>query len=164
MPNRKVHIGEGRRLTAAWLNIMAAGIVSAGTVPLLMTLALDGWGSRARALLLLPCFAFALGMALHLVGRMVVREKTSIEPGLHFRFHIVTSRGGAPDEDQGPTNNPGRFPTENDIDAVLEEFENDARAAIRALLCDLEALAADHDASASRAPSAQGRSALTVRF
>ena len=73
MPKTKLQIGEGRRLTAAWLNVMAAGIISAGTIPVLTALALEGWGSRARALLLLPCFAFALGLALHLVGRLIVR-------------------------------------------------------------------------------------------
>jgi hypothetical protein len=35
------------------------------------------------------------------------------------------------------------FPTERDIDDVLEEFEHDSRAAIGALLEDLNALAAD---------------------
>jgi hypothetical protein len=164
MPNRKVQIGEGRRLTAAWLNIMAAGIVSAGTIPLLMTLALDAWGSRARALLLLPCFAFALGMALHLVARIVVREKTCARPGVHRGLQIVASPGGSPDEDQGPRDHPGQFPTEDDIDAVLEEFGNDPRRAIRALLCDLNTFAGDHEATVSRAPSAQRRSNLTVRF
>jgi hypothetical protein len=156
MPNRKVLIGEGRRLTAAWLNIMA-------TVPLLTALALDGWGSRARALLLLPCFASALGMALHLVARVVVRDKTCVRSEARCGLQIVTCRGGTPDEDQ-PRDHPGRFPTENDIDAVLAEFGNDPRAAIRALLCDLEAFAADHEATVSRAPSAQGRSNLTLRF
>lgn len=34
-------------------------------------------------------------------------------------------------------------PTEAEVDAVLAEFEGDARAAIRALLHDLAALAAD---------------------
>ena len=52
MPKTKLQIGEGRRLTAAWLNVMAAGIISAGTIPVLTALALEGWGSRARALLL----------------------------------------------------------------------------------------------------------------
>jgi hypothetical protein len=126
---------------------MAAGIVSAGTVPLLMALALDGWGSRARALLLLPCFAFALGMALHLVGRIVVREKKCVWSGACCGLEIMTCRGGTPDEHQGPRNHPGRFPTKNDIDAVLEEFGNDFCRAIRALLCDLEAFAADHEAT-----------------
>jgi hypothetical protein len=35
------------------------------------------------------------------------------------------------------------FPTERDIDDVLEEFGHDSRAAIGALLQDLNALAAD---------------------
>jgi hypothetical protein len=143
---------------------MAAGIVSAGTVPLLMALALEGWGSHAGALLLLPCFAFAAGVALHLVGRIVVREKKCVRPGVHRGLQIVASRGGAPDEDQGPRDHPGRLPTENDIDAVLGEFGNDPRKAIQALLCDLEAFAADHEATVSRAPSDQPRSNLTVRF
>jgi hypothetical protein len=60
---------------AAWLNIIAAGIVSAGTVPLLTALALDGWSSHARALLLLPCIAIPLSVALHMVGRFILREK-----------------------------------------------------------------------------------------
>jgi hypothetical protein len=47
---------------------------------------------------------------------------------------------------------------------VLGEFGNDPRKAIQALLCDLEAFAADHEATVSRAPSDQPRSNLTVRF
>lgn len=42
------------------------------------------------------------------------------------------------------------YPSEADIDAVLEEFAGDARAAIRALLHDIGALAADYDRSVSR--------------
>jgi hypothetical protein len=42
------------------------------------------------------------------------------------------------------------FPTEADIDAVLEEFQGDPRAAIRGLLEDIETLAADYDRSVSR--------------
>jgi len=41
------------------------------------------------------------------------------------------------------------FPTEADIDAVLYEAKGDARAAIRMLLVDLDALARDHNASVS---------------
>ena len=43
-----------------------------------------------------------------------------------------------------------RFPTEADVDAVLEEFGDDHRAAIRALLHDLDVLARDYEASISR--------------
>lgn len=41
------------------------------------------------------------------------------------------------------------FPTEADIDAVLYEAKGDARAAIRMLLVDLDALARDHNGSVS---------------
>ena len=43
-----------------------------------------------------------------------------------------------------------RFPTEDDVDEVLEEFGGDARQTIRALLHDLAVLAADYDASVSK--------------
>jgi hypothetical protein len=98
VPKTKLQIGEGRRLTAAWLNVMAAGIISAGTIPVLTALALEGWGSRARALLLLPCFAFALGLALHLVGRLIVREKRYGWPGKRLRFDVGLSSRSAFEE------------------------------------------------------------------
>jgi hypothetical protein len=162
MRNQNVETGEGRRLTAAWLNIIAAGIVSAGTVPLLTALALDGWSSHARALLLLPCIAIPLSVALHMVGRFIVREKQiqgqghEVRPGLR----LVTCRAGGPERDARGLD---RFPTESDVDAVLEEFGNDARDAIRALLHDLDAVAADHNTIASRAPSGPRESAMHVR-
>ena len=42
------------------------------------------------------------------------------------------------------------FPSETDVDAVLTEFAGDHRAAIRALLHDVAALATDYDLSVSR--------------
>ena len=42
------------------------------------------------------------------------------------------------------------FPSEEDVDAVVAEFGGDHRAAIRALLHDVAALAADYDLSVSR--------------
>ena len=42
-----------------------------------------------------------------------------------------------------------RFPTDADVDEVIEEFGGDARQAVRALLHDLAVLAADYDASVS---------------
>ena len=161
MPKTKLQIGEGRRLTAAWLNVMAAGIISAGTIPVLTAL-----GLRVGALALEPCCCsrvslFALGLALHLVGRLIVREKTCGWPGLYDDVSIVR-RDGSPG-DLGSVRDPVRFPTENDIDAVLEEFGNDPRAAIRALLCDLEAFAADRETIVRKAPSVRRRSKLTVR-
>lgn len=50
--------------------------------------------------------------------------------------------GDPPDRDPG-------FPTEADIDAVLYEFKGDARAAVRALLHDIAALAGDFEATVS---------------
>lgn len=141
MRDRDVRIGEGRRLTAGWLNIMAAGIVSGGIAPVLTDFALEGWDTHARALLLLPCFAFALGLSLHLVGRMVIRERTGTKPRLR-RFEITNFRGAKADNPE-PPDRPAQFPTEGDIDAVLNEFGNDPREAIRALLCDVDAFAAD---------------------
>jgi hypothetical protein len=81
---------------------MAAGIVSAGTVPLLTALALDGWGSRARALLLIPCIAVPLSVALHMVGRLIVREKACAEQGQEVgrRLRLVTCRAGGPERER----------------------------------------------------------------
>jgi hypothetical protein len=45
---------------------------------------------------------------------------------------------------------PDPFPTEADVDAVIEEFAGDPRAAIRALLQDLAVLAADYERDVSK--------------
>lgn len=50
------------------------------------------------------------------------------------------------------------FPSEADIDAVLEEFDGDHRAAIAALLHDVAALAADYSLSISRGYVRRGTS------
>ena len=42
------------------------------------------------------------------------------------------------------------FPTESDVDALLYEFKDDAREAIRALLHDLAVLAGDYEADVSQ--------------
>lgn len=42
------------------------------------------------------------------------------------------------------------FPTERDVETLLEEFGGDPRAAIRALLHDLDALASDYEAVVSK--------------
>lgn len=41
------------------------------------------------------------------------------------------------------------FPTDGDVDAVLDEFKGDPRAAIRAILSDLATLAADYGEAVS---------------
>jgi hypothetical protein len=48
----------------------------------------------------------------------------------------------------GETSDP--YPTEEDVEAVLEEFGGHAREAIRALLHDLAVLAADYESSVSK--------------
>jgi len=48
----------------------------------------------------------------------------------------------------GDTRDP--YPTEADIDAVLEDFSGEPRAAIRALLHDLAVLAGDYESSVSK--------------
>jgi hypothetical protein len=45
---------------------------------------------------------------------------------------------------------PGPYPTEADVDAVMEEFGGDPPEAIRALLHDLAVLAADYETSVSK--------------
>jgi hypothetical protein len=52
--------------------------------------------------------------------------------------------------DSAPREPPAPFPSEAEIDAVLAEFGHDPRAAIRALLRDLDMLARDAEASTSR--------------
>lgn len=42
------------------------------------------------------------------------------------------------------------YPTKSDIEAVLAEFDGDHRAAIRALLHDLDVLSRDYEASVSK--------------
>ena len=74
MPNNNGHLGEARRLTAAWLNIMAAGLVSAGLIPVLTAFAVEGWSERARSLALLPAFALSAGTALHMIGLIPTPE------------------------------------------------------------------------------------------
>lgn len=49
-----------------------------------------------------------------------------------------------------PSHAPAPYPTEAELDAVLVEFGNDPRAAIKALLVDLDMLARDAEATTSR--------------
>ena len=48
------------------------------------------------------------------------------------------------------SDSPQPFPSDADVDAVLQEFAGDHRAAIAALLHDVAALAADYGLSVSR--------------
>ena len=162
VPKTKLQIGEGRRLTATWLNVMAAGIISAGTIPVLTALALERLGLSRSSLAAAPVFrlrsrsGIALGRTAHRPRKDVRLARTTCS------YVSIVRRDGSPG-DLGSVRDPVRFPTENDIDAVLEEFGNDPRAAIRALLCDLEAFAADRETIVRKAPSVRRRSKLTVR-
>jgi hypothetical protein len=86
----KGHIGEGR-LTAAWFNIMAAGLVAAGTMPFLTGVALEGWTARTRALMLVSLCAVASSTLLHLLGRFVGREIASGEQEAKTALSISTA-------------------------------------------------------------------------
>ena len=50
---------------------------------------------------------------------------------------------------RSPVPDEPEFPSEDDVDALLYEFRNDAREAIRALLHDLAVLAGDYEADVS---------------
>jgi hypothetical protein len=135
---------ERRRLTAAWLNIVAAGLVSAGGLPFLNALALEGWSARAREFGSLAAVSLALGTVIHLAGRWLLRTKGR---GVNDP-RLVLPRSEVKKADTGPDQPAVQdtFPTERDVDEVLAEFDGDARAAVRALLQDLDELASDREA------------------
>ena len=141
---------ERRRLTAAWLNIVAAGLVSAGALPLLTAVALEGWGSRAAALGALALLALALGALVHLIGRLLIPGKRPNGLDSSVRMFVICSHPRRAKMDQDPPANEDSFPTERDVQDVLDEFGGDARAAIRALLHDLNALASDYESTVSK--------------
>jgi hypothetical protein len=149
LPNNNGHLGEARRLTAAWLNIMAAGLVSAGLIPVLTAFAVEGWSERARSLALLPAFALSAGTALHMIGRLILRQKQSAKTGPSLRMLSPPLPEQTPGRETGQDQELD-FPTERDIDDVLEEFGQDSRAAIGALLHDLNTLASDQGISILR--------------
>jgi hypothetical protein len=142
-------MGEGRRLTAAWINIMAAGLVSAGSIPVLTALALEGWGAHARALAPLPAFALGISTLLHSIARLTLREKSLNSHGASPRVTILASTGEKAGSCEDARDYEEEFPSERDIDAVMEEFGQDSRAVIRALLHDLDVIAADAQSQAS---------------
>ncbi len=63
---------ERRRLSAAWLNIVAAGLVSAGAVHSLAWVAAEGWGERAARLLALGAGYVLVGFGCHLFARALI--------------------------------------------------------------------------------------------
>ncbi len=114
--------GERRRLTAAWLNIMAAGLVSTGALPLVTAVALNGLGHRAEATAPLAVMALVLGTLIHLAGRFLIRApaRGGLDSSLG-RFLLCSRSREAPMDENSPSNNQP-FPTEREVDALLEEF------------------------------------------
>ena len=68
---------ERRRLSAAWLNIIAAGLVSAGVVQALVWLITEGWGERAMRLLVLGAGCLLAGFGVHLLARALIPHSCS---------------------------------------------------------------------------------------
>jgi hypothetical protein len=66
---------ERRRLSAAWLNIVAAGVVSAGVMTPLAEVAISGWGERTAYALAVGGASLLIGCSLHLLARAVLRER-----------------------------------------------------------------------------------------
>ena len=112
--------GERRRLTAAWLNIVAAGLVSAGALPLLTAVTLEGWGSRAAALGALALLALALGALVHLIGRLLIPGKRPNGLDSSPRMFVICSHPRRAKMDQDPPANEDSFPTERDVQDVLD--------------------------------------------
>src|SRR4051794_14155498 len=73
-------IEERRRLTAAWLNIVAAGLVSAGSLSLFGALANDGWAPRTERFALVALGCQCLGICVHLLGRALIQRPLA-QPG-----------------------------------------------------------------------------------
>jgi hypothetical protein len=70
---------ERRRLTAAWLNILAAGVISAGAVaPVVSTMMAHVSGQVCWAVGI-AAFWLVCGLGLHLAGRAVLGQPARTE-------------------------------------------------------------------------------------
>lgn len=125
---------------------MAAGLVSAGTLAVLNAVALEGWTPRARSLFLLAVATLTFGTLVHVAGRLTVRDKRREELDSSGQTFSIGSQPEAMDMDDNTRHRNEPFPTERDVDELVQEFGDDARAAIKALLHDVEVLALDCDA------------------
>jgi hypothetical protein len=63
---------EQRRLTAAWLNIVAAGVISAGAVAPIVTVLIAQISGQVSWAIALAAFSIFCGVGLHLAGRAVL--------------------------------------------------------------------------------------------
>jgi hypothetical protein len=67
---------ERRRLSAAWLNILAAGVITAGSVAPLSILVGTAWSEATGRLLLLCLVCLLIGVGLHLAARLLLRHSS----------------------------------------------------------------------------------------
>ena len=141
--------GERRKLTAAWLNIAAAAFVSAGTLPLLHALVAEGWVVRVSAPAALAVVSLTTGTIIHLVVRSLTGEESRIGLDSSSRMFLSRSRLTGASMSENTPEHDERFPTEHDVDEVIQEFGGNPRAAIKGLLHDLEVLASDYDTAVS---------------
>ena len=72
---REVNQNEGRKLTAAWLNVVAAGVIATGAVshigPVLLG---ERTGPALGRTAIATLFCLMLGLTLHAVARVLVRK------------------------------------------------------------------------------------------
>jgi hypothetical protein len=65
---------ERRRLSAAWLDVLAAGVITAGSVAPLTVLIGGTWAEATKRLAALCLACLLLGIGLHLVARILIRS------------------------------------------------------------------------------------------
>jgi hypothetical protein len=70
---------ERRRLTAAWLNIVAAGVISAGAVAPMIAAAVDGTSEQNLRSLALGLASLVCGLGLHAGARALISARTNHE-------------------------------------------------------------------------------------
>jgi hypothetical protein len=63
---------ERRRLSAAWLNVVAAGLVSAGVVHGFAWVAAEGWDDRIVRLVALGAGYVLAGIGFHVLARALI--------------------------------------------------------------------------------------------
>jgi hypothetical protein len=71
---------ERRRLSAAWLNILAAGVITAGSVAPLPVLVGAPWSHATGRLLALCLTCLLIGVGLHWAARLLLRRSTCSPP------------------------------------------------------------------------------------
>ena len=70
---------ERRRLTAAWLNIVAAGVISAGAVAPMIAAAANGTSEQTLRSLALGLASLVCGLGLHAGARALISTRTKHE-------------------------------------------------------------------------------------